>query len=119
MSDLVYHIHDGSDTFRFQLSGDLAGVGVREVEQTWRTASSVIGDRGLVVDVSSVTSVDPSGRELLSRWQESGARIIVTSIAAKQQIESMMNLPVTLAATVPEPSPWLPFRLSQLLFSHR
>ena len=119
MSDFVYHIHDGTDAFRFQLSGDLAGVGVREVEQTWRTASSVIGDRGLVVDLSSVTSVDPSGRELLERWREAGARIIVTSIAAQQRIESMMNLPVTLVGTVPEPSAWLPFRLSQLLFSHR
>src|ERR1035441_9625708 len=37
-SDLAYYIHDGPAAFRFQLSGDVSGAGVRNLEQTWRTA---------------------------------------------------------------------------------
>src|ERR1019366_3801977 len=91
-NDLVYHIHDGSAAFRFQLSGDLSGHGVRDVEQTWRTASSVIGGRCLVVDLSSVTGMDPAGRALLEIWQVEGASMVVTSSSAKDRIESMLVL---------------------------
>jgi hypothetical protein len=64
-SDLAYYIHDGSAAFRFQLSGDVSGAGVRNLEQTWRTASSAFGGRSLVVDLTLVTGIDHAGRELL------------------------------------------------------
>jgi hypothetical protein len=111
-NDLVYHIHDGSAAFRFQLSGDLSGHGVRDVEQTWRTASSVIGGRCLVVDLSSVTGMDPAGRALLEIWQVEGASMVVTSSSAKDRIESMMDLPVTLLGTNPKRYAWAPFHVA-------
>src|ERR1039457_4933377 len=64
-SDLAYYIHDGPAAFRFQLSGDVSGAGVRNLEQTWRTASSAFGGRSLVVDLTLVTGIDHAGRELL------------------------------------------------------
>ena len=110
-NDLVYHIHDGSAAFRFQLSGDLSGHGVRDVEQTWRTASSVIGGRCLVVDLSSVTGMDPAGRALLEIWQVEGASMVASS-SAKDRIESMMDLPVTLLGTNPKRYAWAPFHVA-------
>jgi len=82
-NDLVYYIHDGSAAFRLQLSGDLSGEGVRDLEQTWRTASSVIGERRLVVDLSLVTGVDLAGRELLEAWQAEGAWLVATTKAER------------------------------------
>jgi len=111
-SGLGYYLHDGSTAFRFQLSGVLSGDGVRELEQTWRTASSVIGGRCLVVDLSFVTGMDRAGRELLATWQVEGACIVVTSSAAKERIESLMNRPVTLLGTKPKPYTWPPFRVA-------
>ncbi len=109
--DFVYHIHDGSTAFRFQLSGDLSGDGVRSVEQTWLTASSVIGARSLIVDLSSVTRMDRAGRELLETWRGEGASIVVTSCAAKDRIEAMIDRPVTLLGA-PKPHTWFPIRVA-------
>ena len=95
-SDLAYYIHDGPAAFRFQLSGDVSGAGVRNLEQTWRTASSAFGGRSLVVDLTLVTGIDHAGRELLEKWRVEGAGIVVSSSAAKDRIESMMDLPITL-----------------------
>ena len=111
-SDPAYYIHDGSTAFRFQLSGDLSGDGVRDLEQTWRTASSAFGGRPLVVDLSSVTGMDHAGRELLETWQLEGASMVVTSSAAKDRIESMMDRPVTLLGTNPKQSSWPLFRVA-------
>ena len=116
MNDLVYHIHDASDAFRIKLAGALAGDSVRDVGQTWRTASSVIGQRSLVVDLSSVTGIDRLGRELLESWRVQGASMIVATSADKRRIESMVDLPVTLVPTVPEANS---SRLSLLLSALR
>src|SRR6185369_2549538 len=71
-----YRIHDGASQFRFQLEGPLAATDVSELDQCWRTAASTIGGRPLVIDVTELTSVDDSGRELLNRWKDAGARFI-------------------------------------------
>jgi anti-anti-sigma regulatory factor len=110
--DLAYYIHDGPTTFRLQVSGDVSGDAVQDLEQTWRTASSAFGGRCLAVDLSSVTGMDRAGCELLEKWQVEGACIVVISTAAKIRIESMMDLPVTLLGMNPNPYRWPPFRLA-------
>ena len=40
-----------------------------------------------------------AGRELLEKWRVEGAGIVVSSSAAKDRIESMMDLPITLLGT--------------------
>src|SRR5579872_3951350 len=47
---LQYYMHDGPSAFRFELAGDLNNEAARDLDQAWRTASSMIGDRALVVD---------------------------------------------------------------------
>jgi hypothetical protein len=70
------YLHDSSEMFCFVLRGDLAGVFVRELESAWTTARSILGARNLIVDISGLTDTDESGRELLNRLHQSGARLI-------------------------------------------
>ena len=71
-----YRIHDGASQFRFQLQGPLASADVPELDQCWRTAASTINGRPLIIDMTAVTSVDKSGRELLDRWKQAGASFV-------------------------------------------
>jgi len=96
--DFVYHIHDGATSFRFQLSGNFSGDGVRSVEQTWLTASSVIGTRALIVDLSSVTRMDEAGRELVETWRAEGATIVVTASAPGDRRKRLSHVAAQLLA---------------------
>jgi hypothetical protein len=122
---LDYYMHDGPTAFRFELEGRLDHEGARRLDQDWRTASSVIGDRRLIVDMTFVTDVDESARELLARWHAEGAQLVANSKASRALAESILGEPL------PEPPPnarragashtWLPFHvllpLVALLFS--
>ena len=69
---LNYYLHDGSGEFRIQLAGHLSQGNARDLEEAWRTASSTIDGKCLIVDLSHVTSIDVSGRELLDKWHAHG-----------------------------------------------
>lgn len=73
---LVYYIHDGPEAFRFELAGELDSKGAARLEQDWKTASSTIGRRALIVDLGAMSAIEPAGRDLLLRWQTAGAKII-------------------------------------------
>ncbi len=73
------YIHDFVTSFRLELDGNLSGKAVLELEQTWRTACSVIGDRALVITLGNVGMIDPAGRALLQRLQRNGARLAAKS----------------------------------------
>jgi len=88
---LRYYMHDGPAAFRFELAGDLNDEGARRLEQDWRTASSVIGDRLLIVDITFVTSAEKEARILLARWHASGARIIADSHTSRSLAESILG----------------------------
>src|SRR5260370_34805221 len=81
---LRYYMHDGPTAFRFELAGDLNHEGARRLDQDWRTASSLIGDRRLIVDMTFVTGVDEKGRALITRWHREGARLIANSKASRR-----------------------------------
>jgi hypothetical protein len=72
-------IHDSARTFLLKLQGRLDGKEAHEVEWCWATAASTIRARSFVVDLSSVSSVDPVGRDLLVRMYENGAGFIAGS----------------------------------------
>ncbi|HVP00258.1 MAG TPA: hypothetical protein VMT15_19440 [Bryobacteraceae bacterium] len=83
MAGLKYYMHDGPKALRFELSGSLAGLEVRRLDQAWRTASSTIGERILTVDVSLLTSADEEGHDLLARWRQAGALFVANSSASR------------------------------------
>ena len=111
---LLYYMHDGAAAFRLELSGDLSRDGIEDLEQAWGTASSMLGERRLVIDLSYVTGVDATGRELLNRWHSQGARLVTVSAETQARVESLTELPVTLVETSPRVFTWLPVRTSPL-----
>ena len=106
-SHLNYYLHDGSGEFRIQLAGHLSQGDARDLEEAWRTASSVIGGKCLVVDLSHVTSVDASGCELIGKWHSEGARLVVTSSEAYVRIQVMTGVAITLLDPIPNLSRWV------------
>src|SRR5258708_11569101 len=109
-------MHDSSAEFRFQLSGDLSGDGVRDVEQAWRTASSTIGQRRFVVDVTNLTGIDDEGRELIEKWRRTGALLVANSSEAKARMQELVDCPVTLLETGAKAPRRHPFRMGPRWF---
>jgi hypothetical protein len=116
---LQYYMHDGPTAFRFELAGDLNHEGACRLDQDWRTASSSLGDRRLIVDMTFVTSVDESSRALITRWHRDGACLIANSPASRALAESILGEPLL---EVPANAPfvatsdltWQPFSSSSL-----
>jgi hypothetical protein len=76
---LNLYIHHGSSSFRFDIEGSLSGKAAREVELSWRTASSVIGNRAIVIAVDRVSGIDAVGRGLLHERRDAGAQFVAKS----------------------------------------
>ncbi len=109
-SDFRYYMHDGAAAFSFELAGRLSDDGARELQQTWRTASSVIGDRSLIVDLSYVTGIDVAGQKLLRGWHDSGAQLVAKSPQARALVHSITGQPASEHSAAARHSTWLPFR---------
>lgn len=91
--------HDSARTFRFVLRGDLAGSWVRELEQRWITAQSIMHGKELLVEVSSLDNADEAGMDLLSRMRDAGARLTTSRPARAPQLLQSLGLPA------PTPAP--------------
>src|SRR5580704_1862795 len=87
-------IHDGPSAFRFELAGHLNSEGARRLEQHWRTASSLIGDRAFIVDMTFLISAEGEGRALLARWHADGAQLIAQSRVSRELAEAIVGQPL-------------------------
>lgn len=76
---LDVYLHDAPDLLKFRLAGELAGGGVPEVEQSWRTARSVSAHKRLMVDVTGVVAVDAGGERLIAEMAAAGAVFVTGS----------------------------------------
>ena len=92
---LDYYIHDGPTAFRLQLTGVMHGEGVVQLEQVWKTASSLFGGRCPIIDITFVTSVDDRGRALLVEWHRAGAHVVAQSKASRVLVESIFGAPAS------------------------
>src|SRR5258708_20373749 len=91
---LQYYMHYGPSAFRFELAGGLNNEAARDLDQAWRTASSMIGDRALVVDMTFVTGAEKEGRSLLARWYAEGAQLIARSKVSRALAEEIVGEPL-------------------------
>jgi hypothetical protein len=107
-SPFRYYLHDRASAFHFRLAGALVSEAAGELEQCWRTAASTIGGRAFTVDLSSVTSADETGRELLRRWHGDGAQFIARTARARLLAESITGQ--SLDAVAPATQPFLGWR---------
>jgi hypothetical protein len=112
---LQYYMHDGPAAFRFELAGDLSNEAARDLEQAWRTASAVIGDRALVVDMTFLASAGQEGRSLLARWYAGGAHLIAKSKESRKLAEAIVGEPLRAFGSITNNGgerTWLPFHTS-------
>ena len=70
--------HEGEQVVRLQIEGALAGVWVKELELSWRTALANLRGRSLRVDLTGTTSVDMAGCYLLTLMHKEGAEFVVS-----------------------------------------
>jgi hypothetical protein len=93
MAGLLFYMHDGPKTFRFELAGALSGSDAAKMDQAWRTASSTFDGKVLAVDITFLTEVDEKGRDVLLRWWRVGAHLVANSDASRKLAESITGLP--------------------------
>jgi hypothetical protein len=92
--DFNFFIHDLATSFRIEVEGNLSRKAVMQIEQSWHTASSVIGTRALVIAIGDVRSVDPEGHALVRKWHQAGARFVTKSPSAPQWVSAIAGQPV-------------------------
>jgi hypothetical protein len=79
---------DQDDTScRLKLAGRLCGLWVAETKRVWR--SSTCPGKQIEVDMRELTSIDDSGRELLSAMYQAGARLVVEGVWMKGLVEEI------------------------------
>jgi anti-anti-sigma regulatory factor len=75
----------------FKLAGALTGVWADELERCWRNATVSASAPRVLVDLTEVTFVDESGKELLRLMREEGAELIARDILMKSIVEEIAN----------------------------
>jgi len=101
MSKLDYYIHDQSEALRLAITGDLSGPGVVSLGRAWRTGSSVLRGRVLIIDLVSVCDADEYGRNLLVAWHRIGAQIVARSHGSSAFSERIVGAPIPMHAKKP------------------
>jgi ABC-type transporter Mla MlaB component len=71
------------------VEGKLAGACVGELEKCWRETASTKSPELILVDLSSVTFVDASGKQLLAGMHKRGTRFTAAGLLAKCLIEEI------------------------------
>jgi len=73
------------------VEGALSDSSVEALETSWVRAQSQLNGKSLRIDLSGVTYVDDSGRELLARIIQSGTELRVTGIMIRAVVEEIME----------------------------
>ncbi|HEY4359554.1 MAG TPA: hypothetical protein VGN17_01230 [Bryobacteraceae bacterium] len=109
-----YYMHEGPDAFSFELAGNVSDHAARQLEQAWRTASSVNSDRSLIVDLSYVTQMGEAGRAMLGRWFAKGAQLVARLPQARSIVEAITGQGSELIPAAAQRHTWVPFRLAAI-----
>ena len=88
-----YYMHEGPTAFRFELAGDLDATDAASLAQDWHTASSLVGKRTLIIDVTFVTEIDDAVRSLFGHWYAGGAEFVAGTKRSSELVESITERP--------------------------
>src|SRR5271157_6099884 len=72
-----------------KLEGKLSGPWVEEFERCRRVSTDIYKNKGLVVDLSGVTFVDPAGKKLLCSISSGGAQLVGSGLVPKSLIDEI------------------------------
>ena len=78
---------NAEQTVTLKLEGKLAGPWVQEVTRVW--VDTARSPRGYVVDLTSVTFVDTTGRALLATMSQRGATFIATDCLMRTIVDEI------------------------------
>jgi anti-anti-sigma regulatory factor len=78
-----------SGTVRLIIEGRLAGACIGELERCWRATVTTESTECILVDLSSVSFIDASGKQLLTQMHEQGIRLVASGLLAKCLIEEI------------------------------
>jgi hypothetical protein len=111
---MQHYMHDGPAAFRFEVAGSLDANDAARLEQDWRTASSTIGNRALIVDLSFVTAIDEAAQTLLQRWHAGGAQLVANTAASRELVQLITGSPFSQQPQKPTYEPWYSLSLKSL-----
>ncbi len=70
---LKISIHDDPEALTFKVEGKLIGPWAKELEQSWKTASSIRERKALIIDLAETLYIDSEGKRVLKKLFEDGA----------------------------------------------
>jgi anti-anti-sigma regulatory factor len=79
------------DLISVKLEGVLAGTWVSELEDSWREAHSIRGDRPLHLDLTAVAHVDRAGKYLLALLHGRGARLVASGAVMTELVRTIAD----------------------------
>jgi anti-anti-sigma regulatory factor len=74
---------------RFVVEGKLSGACVAELEKCWQSARAADLELSLLVDLTGVSFIDDSGRQLLAQMHQSGTRFLAAGIMTRCIVEEI------------------------------
>jgi outer membrane protein TolC/ABC-type transporter Mla MlaB component len=80
---------DVDEKVTLKLEGKLSGPWVEEFERCWQMSTDIYRKKGLVVDLSGVTFVDPAGKKLLCSISHAGAQLVGSGLMPKSLIDEI------------------------------
>jgi anti-anti-sigma regulatory factor len=82
-------VEPNPDLIWVKLEGVLAGTWVSELEDSWRAAYSIRGDRPLHLDLTAVEHVDRAGTYLLALLRCRGAHLIASGTMMTELVRTI------------------------------
>jgi ABC-type transporter Mla MlaB component len=82
-------VQDEPDQVTLKLEGELGGIWVTELEDSWRAVSATLAGRSLCLDLTAVDGVDNAGSYLLALLRRSGVQLIASGIAMSELVQSI------------------------------
>ena len=82
-------VQDEPAQVTLKLEGNLGGIWVAELEDSWRAVNSTLAGRSLLLDLTAVDRVDSAGNYLLALLRRSGAQLIASGTAMSELVRSI------------------------------
>ena len=82
-------VQDEPDQVTFKLEGNLDGIWVTELEDSWRAVNSTLAGRLLRLDLAAVDRVDSAGNYLLALLHRSGVQLIASGTAMSERVRDI------------------------------
>jgi ABC-type transporter Mla MlaB component len=82
-------VQDEPEQVTLKLEGNLGGIWVAELEDSWRAVNSTLAGRSLFLDLTAVDRVDSAGNYLLALLRRSGAQLIASGTAMSELVRSI------------------------------